>query len=271
MERGLAARRIAAVTAAGRQLWHRVFPKGPLDVLRQVALLGIAWYAYRLSRGLIDNPQGAVVAFENARHLISLEQTLGLFQEPAIHDHFRDIGWLNDLAVLVYMNAQTVIVLGAMVFIYFVHNERFYFVRNMFMASMVIALLGYMLLPTAPPRFFPEYGFVDSVSQFAGVEHDDSVNVLFNPYAAVPSMHCCFAIFLGVTLCRVSKHRLTRVLWGAYPFLMTWVVVVTANHWIADALLGALTAAASAWIALWLARARPTAWAWQPGDPHVAA
>jgi len=50
------------------------------------------------------------------------------------------------------------------------------------------------------------------------------------------------------------------VLWVLYPFLMTFVIVVTANHFILDALLGALTAGASAYGARWLARARPTVW-----------
>ena len=60
----------------------------------------------------------------------------------------------------------------------------------MFMVAMGIALVGYTLYPTAPPRFFPEWGFVDTVADFTGVKHDSStVNALFNPYAAVPSMH----------------------------------------------------------------------------------
>ena len=57
----------------------------------------------------------------------------------------------------------------------------------MFMVAMGIALVGYALFPTAPPRFFPEWGFIDSVADFTGVEpRHGSVNALFNPYAAVP-------------------------------------------------------------------------------------
>ncbi len=50
------------------------------------------------------------------------------------------------------------------------------------------------------------------------------------------------------------------MLWLLYPFLMAFVIVVTANHFIVDALLGALTAGVSAYGASWLARARPQAW-----------
>jgi hypothetical protein len=56
------------------------------------------------------------------------------------------------------------------------------------------------------------------------------------------------------------RWRVVRVLWLLYPFLMAFVIVVTANHFIIDAVLGALTAAASAYAAGWLARARPNAW-----------
>jgi hypothetical protein len=86
-------------------------------------------------------------------------------------------------------------------------------------------------------------------------------NALFNPYAAVPSMHVCFALLIGVTLARLSKHRVTRIAWALYPLLVTFVIVATGNHFLADAMLGAVTAGLSAWAASWLARARPTAWA----------
>ena len=56
------------------------------------------------------------------------------------------------------------------------------------MVAMGIALVGYIVYPTAPPRFFPEWGFFDSVSRLHRRRADDSVavNALFNPYAAVP-------------------------------------------------------------------------------------
>ena len=67
--------------------------------------------------------------------------------------------------------------------LYLRRNERFYFVRNMFMVAMGIALVGYVVFPTAPPRFMPEWGFIDSVADFTGVHVDDSsaVNALLQP------------------------------------------------------------------------------------------
>ena len=55
-----------------------------------------------------------------------------------------------------YINAQTSITLGALAWLYLFRNPSFYFVRNMFLVAFGIALIGYAVFPTAPPRFFPE-------------------------------------------------------------------------------------------------------------------
>jgi hypothetical protein len=244
-----------------RTFTARLFPHGPVDVVRQVLIFAVAYYAYRLTRGWIDDGQGAAVAFENARHLINLEQSTHVFVERDVQSFTSGWEFARDVASVIYINAQMTITLSALVFIYLFHNARFYFVRNMFVVSMGIALVGYTVFPTAPPRFFfPEYGFEDTVAQLSGVSHDSGVNALFNPYAAVPSMHVCFAILVGLTLSRCCKHRWARIAWGVWPLVMTWVVVTTANHWIADALLGAMTAGVSYGAAVWMARARPAAW-----------
>jgi membrane-associated phospholipid phosphatase len=140
----------------------------------------------------------------------------------------------------------------------------------MFMIAMAIALVGYVVFPTAPPRFMPEWGFIDSVSDITGVRVSHasaSMTALFNPYAAVPSMHVAFALMVGWPLARLVRRRALRVAWFLYPFLMAFVIVVTANHFIVDALLGAFTAAVAAYGARCLARARPGVWRFAAAVP----
>jgi membrane-associated phospholipid phosphatase len=106
---------------------------------------------------------------------------------------------------------------------------------------------------------------VDSVSDFTGVSSDSEVNALFNPYAAVPSMHVGFALMLAFPMIRMSRHRFAKALWIVYAPIVTAVVVVTANHWVFDAATGALAAAVAALAAqTLLARVRPQTWAWEP-------
>lgn len=247
-----------------RTLRSRLFPHGVLDVVRQLVLFMLAYYAYRLVRGWVDDPAGAAKAFQNARDLIGIERSLHVFAEQSIQSWADTKPALIDAANWIYLNAQTSVTVGALIYLYLFHNKSFYFVRNMFIVAMGLALVAYVLFPTAPPRFFPEWGFLDTVSDYVHVDHNSvtGANALFNPYAAVPSMHICFATMIGVPIARLAKHRATRIFWGCYPLLMTFVIVATANHFFTDAVLGALTAGVAALVARRLARAR-SVWAFR--------
>ncbi|HEX4838278.1 MAG TPA: phosphatase PAP2 family protein [Solirubrobacteraceae bacterium] len=244
-----------------RLLRVRVLPHGWRDVARQIVLFGAAYLGYDLVRGLVEGRASA--AFQHARDLIQVERTLHVFVEPSVQAWASGSHLLMDVSSWLYVNAQTSITLAALAYLYVRHNGSFYFVRNMFAIAMLIALVGYAVFPTAPPRFLPEWGFIDSVSDLTGVRVSHasaSMNALFNPYAAVPSMHVAFALMIGWPLASLSRTRITGVLWRLYPLLITFVIVATANHFIVDALLGALTAAVSAAAARRLARVRPAAW-----------
>ena len=248
-----------------RSIQTRLLPHGPWDVMRQVLLFFVAYNGYRLVRGLADEPGVTAAAFDHARHLIGVERSLHVFVEPDVQSWATGTHFLADIASWLYINAQTSVTLGALAFLYLFHNRSFYFVRNMFMVAMGLALIGYTIYPTAPPRFLPEWGFQDSVSNLVGVTHDNgTVNALFNPYAAVPSMHSCFALMIGIPLSRLVVNPIGKVFWAIYPLLVVFVIVATANHFLADAFLGGCTAAVSAFAATWLARARPAAWAFSP-------
>ncbi len=250
----------------------RILPQGWLDVARQVGLFGLAYLAYGLVRGLVAG--SANEAFAHAREVIQLERAAHVFVEPSIQAWASGSALAMDVSSWLYVNAQTTVTVGALVYLYLRHNRSFYFVRNMLMIAMVLALIGYAVFPTAPPRFMPEWGFVDSVGDYTGVHIETRgggmAGALTNLYAAVPSMHVAFALIIGWPLARLVRWRALGVLWLAYPLLVAFVIVVTANHFIVDALLGALTAAASAYGARWLARARPAVWTFAPARAGVA-
>jgi membrane-associated phospholipid phosphatase len=242
--------------------FRSLLPHGPIDLVRQLVLFCGTYYLYRLVRGMVDGRAGE--AFENARVVISIERGLGLFVEPSVHAWASAHAVVIDFASWMYVNSHFAVTTGTLAWIYLRRNERFYFIRNMFMVAMGIALIGYMAVPTAPPRFMPEWGFADSVAAFTGIDHDaGSAGVLFNPFAAIPSMHVAFALMLGLTMAQVVRRRWAKVLWWSYSPLVTFVVIATANHFWVDAFLGAAVAAVSAVCADRLfARARPEVWAW---------
>jgi membrane-associated phospholipid phosphatase len=245
-------------------------PRGWGDVFRQLGLFALADVCYETVRGIADGKHD--VAFTHGQQVIDFERSTHTFFEPDLQKFFLPAHWLIDFANQVYMNSQFAITVAFLVWLYLFRNDAFYFVRNMFMASMGLALIGYTLFPTAPPRLYPQYGFVDTITDFSNVNHDSAlVKVFINPYAAVPSMHCAFALMIGVTGVRLARRWFTRAFWVAWPMLVVWVVIVTANHYWVDAALGAMVAATSALIAARLARVRPEHWSFRPAPAEAQA
>ena len=246
------------------RLSGRWLPNGWLDAIRQLALFAGAYYLYRIVRGIVDGQ--AALAFENARNLVDAERALGLFFEPGLQAWAEGTNWIVTVSSWMYVNSHFVVTTTFLIWLYIARNHAFYFVRNMFLVAMGLALVGYMAYPTAPPRFLPEWGFSDSVANFVGENAEQSANVLYNPFAAVPSMHVAFALMIAIPAIILVKHRALKVLWAFYPLVVTFVVMVTANHFWLDAALGALVAALAAYAAYAaFARARPDAWAWRTG------
>jgi membrane-associated phospholipid phosphatase len=245
-----------------RVIESRFLPRGWNDVIRQILLFVGAYLLYQLVRGLVNGNDVAQASL-NATRVINLERTLHIFVEPSVQAWALSMRWLIDIADYAYLNAHYVVTLGALVFIYLRRNDSFYFVRNMFMIAMAIAIIGYAVYPTAPPRLMPEWGFTDTIQQLTGltVEHG-ATSSLLNFYAAIPSMHVCFAIMIGVPMAKLVSRRAAKIAWLLYPLAITFVVVATGNHYLTDVFLGALTAGVSALLAQrLLARARPDSWA----------
>jgi Ni,Fe-hydrogenase I cytochrome b subunit len=170
------------------------------------------------------------------------------------------------------VNSHFVVTTTFLVWLYIARNQAFYYVRNMFMVAMGLALAGYLVYPTAPPRFLPEWGFADTVAAFVGEGAENGADVLYNPFAAVPSMHVAFALMIAIPAFFLVGNRLLKALWAVYPAVVTFVVMATANHFWMDAALGAVVAAASASAASYaFARARPEAWSWRTAGARVSA
>jgi hypothetical protein len=252
------------------QLPLRLLPQGPIDAVRQWLLFGGAYYFYRLVRGAVDGR--ANQAFDHARSIVDFERSLHTFVEVDVQHWSLANGFVIHAANWMYINSHFVVTMSFLIWLYFARNHAYYFVRNMFMVAMGLALVSYIVYPTAPPRFLPEYGFQDTVASFVGDSTTASASLFYNPFAAVPSMHCAFALMIAVPALIVVKNRVAQVLWCLYPALVAFVVVATGNHFWVDILLGGVTAGIAAVTAeAALARARPHAWSFRTQPAEAAA
>src|SRR3954470_14511970 len=184
-------------------------PRGPFDLARQWLLFGGAYYLYRLVRGLVDGH--ANVAYQHARDIVNLERSVHLFIERDVQQWAIQNSFFIHIADWMYVNSHFLITTTFLIWLYVARNHAYYFVRNMFMIAMVFALVGYVVFPTAPPRFFPEWGFTDSVVDYFGQGASTTAGVLYNPYAAMPSMHVAFALMIAVPAVQLFSNRVVKV------------------------------------------------------------
>ena len=98
----------------------------------------------------------------------------------------------------------------------------------------MLGLFGYFFLPTAPPRMLG-LGFVNQ-------HRDGLVQLLANPYAAMPSLHAADSLIVGVMLFSVCKHWWSKAIWALWPGWVWFSVMATGNHFWLDCLAGSLVA-----------------------------
>jgi membrane-associated phospholipid phosphatase len=123
--------------------------------------------------------------------------------------------------------------------VYLRRNGSFVRFRNVLLLANVLGLVGYVLIPTAPPRMFPHLGFMDTLAVYGSVDHSSGVvQLAANPYAAMPSLHAADALIVGVGLALLVRRRLLKVVWLLWPAWVWFCVMATGNHFWLDVVAG---------------------------------
>jgi membrane-associated phospholipid phosphatase len=222
----------------------RRLPRGWRHLFLQLAIwLGFCG-VYELARGAAD--RSVLAAYENGEWVVEKEQSIGALFEPALQRLVDTSSLLVTLTSYTYWLSEFAVVGAALLFVYFRHQERFGGFRNWLIVANLIGLVGYVLMPTAPPRMFPEWGFIDTLAQYSALNHQSGVVAFsYNPYAAMPSLHAMDAFIVGVVMASLCRSRLAKALWLAWPAWVAFTVISTGNHYWLDVLAGIVIAAAS--------------------------
>jgi membrane-associated phospholipid phosphatase len=228
---------MTTLAAVGR----RVLPAGWGDLAKQLAIWFGFLFAYQAARGIADrNPPKA---FDNGLKVIGFERHIHGLIELTFQRFVDSSHLLMSLASWTYWNSEFTVVGLALLWVYLRRHEAFIRFRNTILFANAIGLVGYVVLPTAPPRMFPDFGFDDTLSQFASLNHGSGlVSVLGNPYAAMPSLHAADALIVGVVLFAVCRNWFAKVFWAIWPAWVWFSVMATGNHFWLDVAAGILVA-----------------------------
>jgi membrane-associated phospholipid phosphatase len=235
---------VTALAAAGR----RYLPRGWTDLGAQIAIWVGFYVGYLAVRSLVDRDQTKailnglrVIEFEQRTTHHLLEQTA---QRIADSSHV-----LLTAAAWTYWNSEFTVISLALAWVYFRRHERFARLRNTVLLANLIGLIGYAVMPTAPPWMFPGFGFVD------GVNHQSHfLGAFANQYAAMPSLHAADALIIGVLLAGTCRRWYSKALWALWPAWVWFCVVATANHFVLDVVAGIGVAVLSLLLVAWVPR-----------------
>ena len=215
------------------------------------------------------------VDFDAARlhtaDIVSLERSLHLFGEQALQRWAEGVSGLPAVLGIAYLGLHFVGTAAALVWVHRSRRAQFALVRTTLVVTTAFALVGYILFPAAPPRL-AGLGFADTVSSHTGLNlSSDALGSLYNPVAAVPSLHFGYALIVGLAIAAFARPRSVRIAGALYPVLMLIVIVATGNHFFFDAAAGGLVVVAGWLVARRLVRpvAEPAANARRA--PHTAA
>jgi hypothetical protein len=212
----------------------------PAPIVRETAIVTVALVLYLFVRGLIRGREAA--AFDHAARLIDLERRLGIFWEPRLQGWALAHSWLITAANWVYVWAYWPLLVGTMLWLFARHRDVVALYRNALLISGAIGLVCFALFPLAPPRFLGEWGFVDTVAVGSDAYAALYPSSVANWYAAMPSLHVGWTLLMGIALATRSTNRLVKAFGIILPLAMFAATVLTANHYLADGLVGAVVA-----------------------------
>jgi PAP2 superfamily len=240
---------------------------------REFLLVAVLYMAYDGTRLVAEG--GDTKADRHGRALLRAERFLHLDWERWLNKTFAahaSLAIAGDYLYAVLHYAVTPVVL---IWLFRRHPATYLRARTVLAFATIIALLGYWLLPTAPPRMIGA-GFVDTMSRHANVgwwgadaSAPKGMGDMTNEVAAFPSMHVGWALWCGYYVYRCAGRRWIRALGAAYPIVMAIVVMGTGNHYLLDALAGCADVIAVGLIVRMISTRRMTG-RWLSGRPPRA-
>lgn len=220
---------------------------------QELLFIAISYTTYGLIRNHLGKPQPVdcahrvltefqTLACGRAHDVLSAERFLRIDVEKALNTVAVHAKPLAVFANYYYAIAHFIVTIGVLVWLYRRHPLQYRSLRTVLYVTNVFALAGYWLYSLAPPRFLTAEGYVDTLKLFHTWGNYESGNLSHasNQFAAMPSMHIGWSLWSGLALFWLAKRAWVRWLAIAYPLLTLLVIMATANHFILDAVGGAV-------------------------------
>ncbi len=183
-------------------------------------------------------------AIQSGRDLFNLEKWLHIDIEPSINHWTVAHHSFNYIFSYWYQFAHITISMLVLAWCWWCRPAAYRTFRNALIMINIAGLTVFLLFPVAPPRLLPGSGFIDA-DRLVGFGSNNVGPVTADAFGAFPSLHIAWALWVvAVTYTLVRSPVLARI-WIVYPFLTLLAIVATGNHFVLDALAGAILSLAA--------------------------
>lgn len=214
------------------------YPRPRPYVLVELVVVLVLLRVYDLVKNLADGERSTAQA--HGLDLVRVERNLHVFWEQDLNQFVTRHQWLSLLASYYYNFEFYTVAFIVLAICYWRWPQRYRPARNALVSINLVGLAVFFLYPVMPPRLLPGGAFVDSVAA-AGFGPSHGAPVPANAYAAMPSLHCAWALWVALVLAASTRNRWLRAAAFLYPLATTLAVMATANHYLLDALAGFAT------------------------------
>lgn len=218
--------------------------RGRLRWWTELPLIAVIYGFYSAARLVVRGDVDDAV--QHGADILHLEQILHLDPERWFNRLFTRHAFLGVPADFAYASLHYVVTPVILIWLWRRRPTHYRLGRTWLLISTMIGLIGFTLVPTAPPRLLDTgHGFIDTMAQYGSygwwgtdASAPRGMGHLTNQYAAMPSLHVGWSLWCGVILWRYGRNRAVRGLGLLYPLLTSLVVMGTANHYLLDAAAG---------------------------------
>ncbi|WP_431954451.1 phosphatase PAP2 family protein [Actinacidiphila sp. bgisy167] len=214
----------------------------------RVAVVVAAVIAYFGVRGLTDSSPGS--ALRNADRVRAAEGFLHLDWESSLQKLVVGDPAVTRVLNWIYIFGHWPVIAVTLLWLLSRHPEVYTRTAGAMLASGAAGLAVFAAYPVAPPRLAAP-GMTDTVTQQSHAYRVLQPPAFTNQYAAMPSLHVGWNLLMTLAVLAATRRIWLRVLAVVLTVSMDATVVLTANHYVLDALAGAALAHAG-----WYAAAR---------------
>jgi hypothetical protein len=215
------------------------------NLLLELLLIRVTYAAYqqvRLAATGGSMTGGRARAEVHGHQILDVERFLHIDIEHAVNHWVVGVDWLRDFFDFYYESFHFAVPLSVLGVLYWRRPVDYRWARSSLGFATLLALVGFWLYPLAPPRLMPTLGIIDTVHGVQDFSKPDygTLTALTNQYAAMPSLHFGWSLWCGLVIVIVAPKWWMKALGLLHPFFTVSAIVATGNHWVLDAVGGAV-------------------------------